>query len=148
MTDTIARRALVGGHAVQGHQIEPTSPLTVGNGDFACTVDLTGLQSLPDAYPVSPRDRSRPPGTLLGTQSTWGWHSMPSARAYTWRDALVPYETPRGTVPYVDMSGSISTGTESGTGERDLILRGNPHRIDLGRIGLRWHGQVLRPDDV
>ena len=148
MPTTIDRRALVSRHDVLVDSIDARSPLTVGNGDFACTVDLTGLQSLPEAYPVAPRDATRPDGTLLGTQSTWGWHSMPSAKAYTWRDALVPYQTPRGEVPYVDMSGSISSGTESGTDERDLVLRGNPHRIDLGRIGLRWHGQVLRPEDV
>ncbi|HLS63320.1 MAG TPA: hypothetical protein VK060_08080 [Ruania sp.] len=148
MTETIDRRALVDRHAVQVHQVEPTSPLTVGNGDFACTVDLTGLQTIPDAYPVSPRDPSRPAGTLLGTQSTWGWHSMPSAKQYSWRDALVPYESHRGTVPYVDMSGSISSGTEAGAAERDLVLRGNPHRLDLGTIGLRWRGQHLLPEDI
>src|SRR5699024_5806719 len=140
MTETIDRRALVDRHAVQVHQVEPTSPLTVGNGDFACTVDLTGLQTIPDAYPVSPRDPSRPAGTLLGTQSTWGWHSMPAAKQYTWQDALVPYESHRGTVPYVDMAGSISSGTEAGAAERDLVLRGNPHRLDLGSGQI--HSQV------
>lgn len=148
MGTAIDRAALVARHDVIVRGIDAASPLTVGNGDFACTVDLTGLQSIPGAYPVAPRNPAREAGTLLGTQSTWGWHSMPRANDYTWRDALVDYETPRGTVPYVDMSGSISGGTESGTADRDLILRGNPHRLDLGQIGLRWRGRPVRPDDI
>src|SRR5699024_7803318 len=65
MSQTIDRRELVGRHDVRVAGVDPASPLSVGNGDFACTVDLTGLQSIPEAYPVSARDPSRPAGTLL-----------------------------------------------------------------------------------
>ncbi|WP_114855733.1 hypothetical protein [Brachybacterium sp. YJGR34] len=144
----IDRRALVSRHDVVLDAVDPRSPLGVGNGDLAVTVDATGLQSLPASYPVSPRDESRPDGTLLGTLSTWGWHSLPSASAHSWRDALVTYDSDRGPVPYVDMSGKVAGGTEQDTGERDLQLRGNPHRLDLGTFGLRRDGAPLAPRQV
>lgn len=144
----INRRALVSRHDVVLDDIDPRSPLSVGNGDLAVTVDATGLQTLPSLYPVSPRDPLRPVGTLLGTLSTWGWHSQPEARGHSWRDSLVTYQSPRGPVPYVDMSGQVADGTEQGTAERDLLLRGNPHRLDLGTTGLRRDGGVLTEEDI
>lgn len=144
----IDRRTLVSRHDVMLDAIDPRSPLSVGNGNFAVTVDATGLQSLPAQYPVAARQPGRPDGTLLGTLSTWGWHSDPAAAAYSWRDSLVEYDSPRGTVPYVDMSGMVADGTEVGTAERDLLLRGNPHRLDLGTVGLRWGGEELEPSSV
>lgn len=145
---SIDRRALVSRHDVVLREIDPRSPLGVGNGDLAFTVDATGLQSLPAAHPVSPRDEKRPDGTLLGTLSTWGWHSLPEASAYDWRDALVTYDSDRGPVPYVDMSGKVAGGTEQDTEERDLLLRGNPHRLDLGTFGLRRDGAPLTTHQV
>lgn len=144
----IDRRSLVTRHDVTLDDIDPRSPLSVGNGNFAVTVDATGLQSLPATYPVAPRQPGRSEGTLLGTLSTWGWHSDPAAAAFTWRDSLVEYDSPRGKVPYVDMSGMVADGTEVGTAERDLLLRGNPHRLDLGTVGLRWGGAALEPSSV
>lgn len=144
----IDRRTLTSRHDVVLTDIDPRSPLSVGNGNFAVTVDATGLQSLPAEYPVAPRQPGRPEGTLLGTLSTWGWHSDPAAAAYTWRDSLVEYDSARGTVPYVDMSGMVADGTEVGTAERDLLLRGNPHRLDLGTLGLRWRGAPLERSSV
>ncbi|MFC7457559.1 hypothetical protein ACFQS2_10195 [Brachybacterium sp. GCM10030267] len=140
----IDRRAVVGRHDVVLTELDPAAPLTVGNGDFAVTVDVTGLQSLPGAYPVAPRESSGPPGTLLGTQSTWGWHSMPEAARYSWRDALTAYDAPHGSVPYVDLQG----GHHDGESDRDRLLRGNPHRLDLGRIGFLLDGKPLHDADV
>jgi hypothetical protein len=42
--------------------------LTVGNGEFAFTADLTGLQSLNNTY-------TTPNSFPLYTMSNWGWHS-------------------------------------------------------------------------
>lgn len=131
----IDRHALVSRQDVLITEILPTSPLSVGNGDFCFTADVTGLQSLPEAYPVGPRDPSAADGTLLGTQSTWGWHSVPPPEPYRLEDSMVTYESPRGPVSYVDMGGAVRGGTEQGTPARDLWLRANPHRLDLGRIG-------------
>lgn len=147
----IDRQALVERHRVVLREPDPRSPLTVGNGEFCFTADLTGLQSFPDHYPVGPRDPGAVAGTLLGTMSQWGWHSTPTDEAYVIDDAMITYETPRGPVRYVDQSGSIEGGTELGTNERDLWLRANPHRLHLGLIGLvrtdRDEG-AIQPDEL
>ena len=56
----IDRQALVTRHNVELVQIDPPSRLQVGNGNFAFTADVTGLQ------------------TFYGhTLSNWGWHEEP-----------------------------------------------------------------------
>src|SRR4051812_40833439 len=62
----IDRRARVDRHAPVIRAVDPLAPLSVGNGRFAFTVDVTGLQSLPDAYKEIP----------LATQAEWGWHTF------------------------------------------------------------------------
>ena len=46
----INREALVKRHNVAVRKVDPTAPLTVGNGQFAFTVDVTGLQTFGDFY--------------------------------------------------------------------------------------------------
>ena len=41
----IDRRAVVRRHDVVLTEADAQAPLTVGNGDFACTVDITGMQT-------------------------------------------------------------------------------------------------------
>lgn len=133
----INRQALVRRHNVRQDHFDPRSPVSVGNGEFAFTMDLTGLQSLPDAYPVGARDEL-PPGTLLGTQAQWGWHSVPPPEAYDLVGSTVVYDSPRGPVPYVDMVGDIVNDRETDTSLAETWLRANVHRLDLGRIGFHW----------
>jgi len=133
----IDRKALVQRHNVRQHELDPRSPVSVGNGEFAFTVDLTGLQSFPDDYPVGARDEL-PPGTLLGTQSQWGWHSVPATENYHLDGSTVLYDSPRGPVPYVDMVGGIVNDRETDTSPAETWLRANAHRLDLGRIGFGW----------
>src|SRR3954451_12651157 len=64
----IDRHALVARHNVVLKSVNARSPLTVGNGEFAFGVDVTGLHTFPDAYEK---------GIPLSTQSQWGWHSIP-----------------------------------------------------------------------
>ena len=132
----IDRNALVRRHNVHLQALDPRSPVSVGNGEFAFTMDLTGLQSLPGSYPVGARD-DLPPGTLLGTQAQWAWHSVPPAQTYELSGSTVLYDSPRGPVPYVDMVGDIVNDREAGTSVAETWLRANPHRLDLGRIGFR-----------
>ncbi|MDQ0826775.1 hypothetical protein QFZ60_002948 [Arthrobacter sp. B2I5] len=133
----IDRRKLVRRHNVRQQHLDPRSPVSVGNGEFACTMDLTGLQSLPEEYPVGARG-DLPPGTLLGTQAQWGWHSVPAPHTYHLDDSTLLYDSPRGPVPYVDMVGDIVNDRETDTSAAETWLRANAHRLDLGRIGLRW----------
>src|SRR5690606_7396964 len=48
------RRALVARHAPVVRAVDPFAPLSLGNGAFAFTADVTGLQSFPDAYAEIP----------------------------------------------------------------------------------------------
>jgi len=133
---TINRKALVRRHNVRQQNLDPRSPVSVGNGEFAFTMDLTGLQTMPEAYPVGARD-TLPPGTLLGTQAQWGWHAIPPAHPYELPGSTVLYDSPRGPVPYVDMVGNIVNDRETDTSRAETWLRANPHRLDLGGIGFR-----------
>lgn len=120
----IDRRLLVSRHNPLITGVEPDSPLTVGNGEFAFTADFTGLQSFPQAYRVP-----------LGTQSAWGWHSSGGrGRVRHNQLRLTPFHTYGRDVGYAyDDKGQ----------ERPFHwLRQNPHRIQLGEIGF-----ILRLED-
>ena len=101
--------------------------MQVGNGQFAMAVDMTGLQTFPQAYP-GPGG-----GTLLSTMAHWGWHSMPNPDQFRIEDCLREYDTVRGPVPYMDLG---TARGETGATGGEAYFRANPHRIDLGRIGL------------
>ena len=107
----------------------------MGNGEFAFTADITGLQTFPEKYEQ---------GIPLCTQSQWGWHSIPAPAGLRAADlVLTPYDTHGRQVRY-------ATGQD---GQRPLFnwLRENPHRLNLGRIGLalkRADGSAGRWEDV
>ena len=63
----IDRHALVTRNNPEVTAMDSLSSLSVGNGEFAYTVDATGLQTFPEVYKN---------GVPLGTQSQWGWHSF------------------------------------------------------------------------
>ena len=64
-------------------KLDRLSSLTVGNGGFAFTVDVTGLQTFPEYYES---------GVPLGTMSDWGWHSFPNTENYRAEEALKEYD--------------------------------------------------------
>src|SRR5690606_4783233 len=118
--------------------LDPRSPLQVGNGEFACAVDPTGLQTFPEAYPVAGG------GSLLGTMAQWAWHSIPPLRSFALAETTRAYPTASGPVEYVDL-GSDSHD-DAGQTEAESWLRGNPHKLQLATIGL-WTGDAA-PLDV
>ncbi|MBN1125557.1 MAG: hypothetical protein JXA82_11150 [Sedimentisphaerales bacterium] len=123
LSHAIDRETLIKRHNVTLHQPDPLTPLSVGNGEFAFTADITGLQTFPEFHEQ---------GMPLGTQSQWGWHSMPNPEDFKLQDVLSEYEVAGRSVPYAS-DGSFSGGY-SPTGN---WLRSNPHRLHLGRIGLQ-----------
>jgi hypothetical protein len=78
----IDRRALVERHTIIVNKADSLSSLSAGNGRFAFTVDVTGLQSFPEAYAS---------GVPLGTESEWGWHSFIDTAGYKREEALKTY---------------------------------------------------------
>lgn len=98
---------------------EPLSALSVGNGEFAFTADITGLQTFPQEY------KEEMP---LCTLSNWGWHSYPLPKEVeTCRLIPKEYDTYGRKVGYY----SSSRGQE----KIFHYLRQNPHRFHLGNIG-------------
>jgi hypothetical protein len=75
----INRKELVSRHPVINQSFDSLSSLTVGNGKYAMTVDVTGLQSFPDHY------RN---GVSLGAFSDWGWHSFPDSFGFRYEEIL------------------------------------------------------------
>jgi hypothetical protein len=117
----INRAALVTRHNPLLHKLEPLSPLSVGNGEFAFTADITGLQTFPENY-----EKQMP----LCTMSQWGWHSLPVPSGLNPEGLrLTQYDTYGRLVGY-------ATSSEGQTGLYNW-LRENPHRLHLGQIGLR-----------
>ncbi len=128
----IDREALVKRHNPTARKLDPLSPFSVGNGEFAFTADITGLQTFPDAYNS---------GIALHTESQWGWHSAPNPDGYKLADATRNYKFDGREVPYADLQDSPA----------GKWLRANPHRIDLGRLGLILRGpdgEQLGPDKI
>ena len=69
MAAPIDRHALVTRHNPTITAVDKSAPFMVGNGNFAFTADITGLQTFQDQYsPLVP----------LMTQAQWGWHSFPN----------------------------------------------------------------------
>ena len=85
--ERIDRMALVERHAPRTTRIDTLASFTVGNGGFAFTADVTGLQSFPELYAH---------GVPLGTQSDWGWHSFANPENYRHEETLRDYDFGRG----------------------------------------------------
>jgi len=119
-TGPIDRKALAARHNPVLRKLDPHSPLSIGNGEFAFTADITGLQTFPGEY-----ENSMP----LCTMSQWGWHTTPLRAGLDPKALrLNQYDTHGRAVGY-------HTSSE---GQTELFnwLRENPHRLHLGRIGL------------
>ena len=145
--DVIDRRAWVGRHDVRHSTLAEGAPVQVGNGELAATVDLTGMQTFPGAYPA-PGRYGEPVGTLLGCQTQWAWHSTPSEQAHELADTVVDYDSPHGRVGYVDLSGRTDSAIPEAAGATESWLRNNPHRLMLGLLGLTRDGQAPDSDDL
>lgn len=118
----IDRPAVVARHNVHLSEADTLGSLTVGNGKFAFTVDITGLQSFPVTYAN---------GIPLGTQSEWGWHSFPGDKQIQFEQTLDTFNF-NGDHPALY---SIQKKTGRGKLASDYF-RANPQRIQLGNIGL------------
>lgn len=133
----IDRFALVSRHNVVLNKVDTLGSLSVGNGEFAFTVDVSGLQSFPDVYEN---------GIPLGTQSQWAWHKIPTDQSYSLADVMRPFESCDGTqAPYAIQH------AEGEAGKATQALRANPHRLHLGLIGLEFiksTGEAASLDDL
>lgn len=134
---SINRERLVRRHNPVLLAADTTSPLSVGNGELGFTADVTGMQTLYAEY-----EEAKMP---LCTQSQWGWHTAPVSKeryAYTQAD-LVETE-------YDFCGRKVTYPVKRAPGNEDVYnwLRENPHRLNLGRIGLLLDGREIRVDEL
>jgi hypothetical protein len=113
----INRHSLIQRHDPINTWADTLGSLSVGNGHFAFTVDITGLQSFPETYDN---------GIPLGTESEWGWHSFPNVNHYKFSETLRSYNVHGRQVAY----------SVQGKSKAVDYFRENPHRLQLGNIGL------------
>jgi hypothetical protein len=129
----IDRQALVARHAPHLNAIDTWAPLSVGNGQFCFTADVTGLQTFPDHY--------RSHGIGLETQARWSWHEDANPKGYTLADTEQPYTAHGRTVNYPTRLDVPAANW----------LRENPHPQPLGQLGLAYthpDGTPLAPGDI
>ena len=114
----IDRKAVVQRHNIVITNIDSLASLSVGNGNFAFTVDATGLQSFPEVYAR---------GVPLGTQSVWGWHSFPNKENLDVREAQKTYELEGRKISYTVQVKEPERAKKSGG-----IFQGQPAPVAVG----------------
>ncbi len=131
--EKIDRHALVSRHSPHLTQVDPWAPLSVGNGQFCFTADVTGLQTFYDYYQKN--------GIGLETQARWSWHSNPNPNGYKLADANKPFTAYGKTLGYPTIT----------SGPAGSWLRENPHAMPLSQLALdlaREGGAPLAPADL
>lgn len=114
------------------------TPLQVGNGNFAFSVDVTGLQTF----------------IPCNTLSDWGWHVAPlpeglRASDFVWTE--FPNDLGRKIpFPWVGLNTDAAyrgSKVAQSSEQRQLAewLRANPHRLNLGRLAFRFLHADGRP---
>jgi protein-glucosylgalactosylhydroxylysine glucosidase len=132
----INRQQVVQRHNITINKIDSLSSLSVGNGNFAFTVDATGMQSFPEAYAK---------GVPLGTQSVWGWHSFPNTENVKIEQAQKTYDLEGRKISYTVQ------GKEPEAKKAVEYFRVNQHRLQLGNIGLeikKKDGTLATANDI
>lgn len=121
--EAIDREALVMRNTPLVTAFDSLSSLSVGNGEFAFTADITGLQTFPDSYRK---------GVSLGTQSQWGWHSFTNPMNFRPEDTWKEFDFGRGHKELY----AVQFDEAGPKKEASEWFRKNPHRLHLGMIGL------------
>ncbi|QDP97111.1 hypothetical protein FOE78_15305 [Microlunatus elymi] len=133
----IDRHAVVSRHNVRLTAPDALTALTVGNGEFAYTMDVTGLQTLTALHDeVAARAENRP-AMGLHTQAQWGFHEMSNPDGWDLADVMRPYRTPHGVIDYPVAYDFDRPPAELTQDELPgYYLWVNPQRLDLFRLGL------------
>lgn len=130
----IDRQALVNRNNPHITAMDSLASLSVGNGEFAFTVDATGLQTFPDAYKE---------GVPLGTQSQWGWHSFDNPKQFKPEETLKEYDFGHGHKELY----ATQFKEDGRAKDASNWYRINPHRLHLGIIGFEL-GEETSPASV
>jgi hypothetical protein len=125
VTASIDRHAVVNRNNPIITQADALSSLSVGNGHFVTTVDVTGLQSYPEAYKQ---------GVPLCAMSDWGWHQFPNTKGLKPSESEKAFDFGHGHQEvYAVEYKKAGDGRHK---EATEFFRVNPHRLNLGTLGL------------
>lgn len=151
--EKIDRKALLQRNNPEVTKIDSLQSLTVGNGDFAFTVDVTGLQTFPELYSK---------GVALGTMSSWGWHYNDNKEHFKFSETFEEHDLGHGHKEiYAGQPSDSKLVTAGSEGEaanvgssngkssqrvKDAVnyFRANPHRLHLGAVGLAG----IKPNEI
>ena len=135
-TAEINRQAVVTRNNPVVTEASPLASLTVGNGHFATTVDVTGLQSFPFEYEA---------GVPLTAMSDWGWHKFENTAGLTPADSEKSFDLGHGHPEVYAVEYKASKGDDARKVAATEYFRVNPHRLNLGAIGLELKGADGKP---
>jgi len=129
--ESIDRKSVVERHLIVSDKLDLKSPGQVGNGEFAFSVDITGLQTF----------------VPFNTMSHWGWHSEPlpiGTEVESFRGQMVDTYGRMVKYPLVNYEDEEQRALSD-------WLSGNPHRINLGRIAFSLNkadGEEAKSEDL
>ena len=132
----IERRSVVERHSPHFTEWDAFSPLSVGNGEFCYTADLTGTQTFDSFYQA---------GIPLLTQAQWAWHTAPYSDEQPVFDRsqfkLEEHWNGERNVPYIT--------SNDGQQAPYNWLRANCHKFHMGRLSLVMpDGSAPDRDDI
>lgn len=122
-TAGINRQAVVTRNSPVVTKADALAAFTVGNGHFATTVDITGLQSYPFEYEA---------GVPLTAMSDWGWHSFKNTASLKPSESEKAFDLGHGHQEVYAVEYKKGGRQQEATN----YFRINPHRLNLGTIGL------------
>ena len=138
-TADINRQAVVTRNNPVITEADPLASLTVGNGHFATTVDVTGLQSFPFEYRG---------GVPLTAMSDWAWHKFENTDGLTPADSEKSFDLGHGHPEVYAVEYKASKGDEARNVAATEYFRVNPHRLNMGVIGLSLPVQLSALTDI
>ncbi len=116
-------------------EADPLASLTVGNGHFATTVDVTGMQTYVDDYKQ---------GIPLTAMSDWGWHSFPNTLGIKPADSEKTFNLGHGHPEVYAIEYKKGRAADRNIAATEY-LRVNPHRLNLGAVGLQLQDKQGNP---
>src|SRR3569833_272304 len=126
---TINRKAMVSRHNLKIIDVHSAGPTQVGNGTFAYGFDITGMQTFNDEFT---------------TMSHWGWHSTEPPKGFTANSFKQTLVNTHGRMVGYDLPDPKQAAIVQ-------WLASNPHRFNLGRIGLllkKGDGSIAKMTDL
>jgi hypothetical protein len=121
LAQTKDRKAIVLRHNIVLTKVDSLSSIILGNGKFAFSTDVTGLQTFISNYQK---------GAPLETESEWGWHHFMNAEEYQKGETSEAYHSGG---PHVDYG--VQGDLDELNDNPFNLFHQNSHPLQLGNLG-------------